>query len=106
MPELATPEEVLEKWASMEQVVISLQHAVENSEEGNEALRVAFVETRAALSASQERVRELEAENVALRANTSASVVRRLVEQGALRGPTTAEAEGERGLKQEGGVQD
>ena len=54
----------------------------------------------------QERVRELEAENVALRANTSASVVRRLVAQGALRGPTTAEAEGERGLKQEGGVQD
>ena len=34
-----------------------------------------------------EQVRELEAENVALRANTSASVVRRLVEQGALRGP-------------------
>ena len=53
-----------------------------------------------------EQVRELEAENVALRANASASVVRRLVEQGALRGPTTAEAEGERGLKQEGGVQD
>jgi len=59
-----------------------------------------------ALAASQERVRELEVENKALWANTSASVVRRLVEQGALRGPTTAEAEGERGLKQEGGVQD
>jgi len=42
---------------------------------------------RRQLAASQERVRELEAENVALRANTSASVVRRLVEQGAIRGP-------------------
>ena len=51
-----------------------------------EALAVAYKSTDA-LAASQERVRELEAENVALRANTSASVVRRLVEQGALRGP-------------------
>ena len=41
------------------------------------------------LAASQERVREVEAENVALRANTAVSVVRRLVEQGALRGPET-----------------
>ena len=51
-----------------------------------EALAVAYKSTDA-LAASQERVRELEAENVALRANTSASVVRRLVEQGAIRGP-------------------
>ena len=48
---------------------------------------VVIVSLRGQLAASQERVRELEAENVALRANTSASVVRRLVEQGALRGP-------------------
>ena len=61
---------------------------------------------RVALAASQERVRELEAENVALRANASASVVRRLVEQGALRTPSTAGAEGEQGLDRAGGVQD
>ena len=47
-----------------------------------------------------EQVRELEAENVALRANTSASVVRRLVEQGALRGPETP-AEGQEVLASE-----
>ena len=41
------------------------------------------------LVASQEQGRELEAENVALRANASASVMRRLVAQGALRGPET-----------------
>jgi len=53
-----------------------------------------------ALAASRERVRELEEENVALRANASVSVVRRLVEQGALRGPSTAGAEGEQGLEE------
>ena len=87
MPELATPEEIIAicldnswdrdggYWYGFGKTVTPRQ------------LRDAFEQVHAALAASQERVRELEAENVALRANTSASVVRRLVEQGAIRGP-------------------
>jgi len=95
MPELATPEEVLASCYETRPEVTSdrtiywcikcraYAYSGINAIPHQEGCLVAT------LAASQERVRELGGENVALRANTSASVVRRLVEQGALRGPET-----------------